>query len=383
MAGDSDISPFEVVLNCFIVVACTAIAHYANVCLLLRDDRAHRSALTIPNIANINDRIVSGNKQRYGSQLGGTPTLAATAAPSSLPPPLAPPSLSGAVSTASSESMARLVNPPPSRRRSSILYGGQQGHHPSHNSNIETASSQNGIPSGGENDSFVGAGNGSLVDYVQSLFAVRSLVFADLRSLFFILVIISCATQATTMLVLTFAKSKSLRMTGNRRVQDIITVPQACSIFCVFAALLNILYKLASEGSLARHYRARPFLSIIFIIGAYVVTLVLLVLDRWPLATEYLSSSLEVLFSLLFLLASVVLPNMVLSLGDELISVGAKIRKVSILISICLVARFIVLFPQMQDQYGKDSNFSKYAVPLFQFVGMVPMIGSLYILHQH
>lgn len=216
-----------------------------------------------------------------------------------------------------------------------------------------------------------------------SLGEVRSSVFSDLRSLFFLLVIISCAIQAITMMVLTFAKSQSITMTSDRRTQDIITSPQACSIFCVFAALLNILYQLASEGSLVRHYRARPFLSIFFIIALYMASTALLWTEQWLLATEYLSSSLEVIFSLAFFLASVVLPNMVLSLGDELSAVGAKIRKVSILIGFCLAARFVVLFPKLQDEYGKTSNFSRYAVPLFQFVSMVPMLGSLYILHQH
>lgn len=212
-----------------------------------------------------------------------------------------------------------------------------------------------------------------------SVFKSRTKMFSDERSHFFISVIVCCLIAAITMLIFTFADVSTATVSeASRGTQDVISAPQACSLFIVFSVLLHTLHsiveKLLSDVDSGR----RISIAIGTIISAYTIAVAVILAGYSETASEYVSSSLEIILALTFLWTSRVLPARIRTFGATTEQTAIKVRRVCLIAAFSLSVRFVVFFPLLQNKYG---SLGVYAASLLNFVDMVPLGVSLMFLH--
>jgi hypothetical protein len=216
---------------------------------------------------------------------------------------------------------------------------------------------------------------------------VRSLVFQDVRCLLFILIILSSLTQAIVSLIL-MLESYTIEVEnldqGKRKTQDLVVLVGPVSLYVTLVCLLLILSHLVDkevgvEQSTKTINAWRFFAATLLVMISAVPFLIMVVLDVWIEALEVYSNIFEFSLACAFLVASQRLPGRVLSFGEELRSVAAKIRNVCLVAALCLAVRGALLLPPTQDALR---SASAYAVPFLEFSGMVPLYAVMTLLHQ-
>lgn len=218
-------------------------------------------------------------------------------------------------------------------------------------------------------------------------FTSSSTLLRDERNLFFIMVIISCIAQATTLLLFTFATVSSASMDGDRQEQDEITSFQAFTVFATFAILLVVLHSLINqELNPDQQERIRwtsrliMISSTIFIFSCFFgVNLILGFGLISPIASEFVGTAFSITLSCLFALSAYILPKKISVFSQN--STAATVNKLRLVCLLCsgwMLVRFIAYFPFLQTEYASLSVFAETA---FDFVDMSALAMSLWFLH--
>jgi hypothetical protein len=212
-----------------------------------------------------------------------------------------------------------------------------------------------------------------------SVFKSRTKMFSDERSYFFISVIVCCLIEAITMLIFTFADVSTATVgEASRGTQDVISAPQACSMFIVFSVLLHTLHSIVEKLLNDADSGRRIFIAIGTIISSYTIAVSFILAGYSETASEYVSTSLEVILAGTFLWTSHVLPARIRTFGASTEQTATKVRRVCLIAAFSLTVRFVVFFPLLQNKYG---SLGEYAASLLNFVDMVPLGVSLMFLH--
>jgi hypothetical protein len=211
------------------------------------------------------------------------------------------------------------------------------------------------------------------------IFKSRTKMFSDERSFFFIAVILCCIIEAITMLIFTFADVSTAAVNEESRgTQDVISGPQACSLFIVFAVLLHTLHAIVENLLGSSNGMKRIAIITAVIVAAYAVAIGLTIGGISEKACEYVSSSLEIILSLVFMWTGRVLPARIRTFGESTEQTAVKVRRICAIASVSLLVRFGVFFPMLQDRYG---SLGAFAASLFNVVDMIPLAVSLWFLH--
>lgn len=245
---------------------------------------------------------------------------------------------------------------------------------------------------------FVGGGSGSFSDRSRndsnamlkafmenttacsSMFKSRTKMFSDERSFFFISVIVCCLIEGVTMLIFTFADVSTAAVNDESRgMQDVISSPQACSLFIVFTVLVHTLHVIVETllGTSPKGDR-RIVIAVATIVAAYTVAVGLILAGVSEKASEYVSTTLEIVLAVAFVWTAKVLPARIRTFGESTEQTAVKVRRVCIIASASLMIRFVVFFPILQDRYG---SLGEYAATIFNVVDMIPLGVSLVFLH--
>jgi hypothetical protein len=180
-------------------------------------------------------------------------------------------------------------------------------------------------------------------------------------------------------MIFTFAASTSAATGEDRKTQDIISTPQACTIFCVLAVLHAVLhYNKMDTDEVRSSVLLRGKTSVGGIVLVYAFAVVLCATGVLPLAAEIASAALELIFAVSFIVSAFTLHSRILEHGEEMVATARKFRRVCVLVSICSASRFVVFFPLLQSHYG---SMGPYAVALFNMVDMTLLGVSVASLH--
>lgn len=213
----------------------------------------------------------------------------------------------------------------------------------------------------------------------STMFKSRTKMFSDERSYFFIAVIVCSLIGSITILIFTFADVSTAAVgEASRGTQDVISAPQACSLFIVFSVLLHTLHAIVEKLLGDTCSGRRLTIAIATIVLSYAVAVAVILAGHSETASEYVSSSLEVILALVFIWTSRVLPARIRTFGASTEQTAVKVRRVCIIAGLSLTVRFVVFFPLLQDRYG---SLGVYAASLLNFVDMVPLAVSLVFLH--
>lgn len=337
-----------IALNVLIFLVFMALASFANVCLLKRDD------------ANIEKILLYRRMERQNSKQRRRPGGIAIAMPKS--------ALSPSPSSTSLHTIAALPVSPT---------------HQQQNSRSSRAISDDEISL----NSYPGDESEQLGDYsVASLFVCHSTVgSADVRCWFSILVVVSSWAEGIVSLVLLMSDQTDLRLSGGRDVQDLVVAPAILAVYVTFAGLLLILVYLVEKevgGSTVMDKAVAMRLTagvIMTLLVPIVVCFFLVFFMVWDEALEVYSTAVEFVLAVAFAIAAFHLPRRVMSFGQEMSIVANKIRKVCIAVAVCMTCRGVLILPPTQKALGALGG---YAVVFLECGTAFPLLLSLMLLHQ-
>ena len=208
-------------------------------------------------------------------------------------------------------------------------------------------------------------------------------VFTEHRAWYFILIVMYCLSEIVTLVVFRIAVSKETAAIGSnktsRATQDIMDLPRLCFFYMIFMLLLNVLFYMAQIGHKldAATYIRRGIMQVLVLISLLVITAVLTgTVD--PLALEYLSVTLEFSFAVAYIFSSRILYNRIYSYSEEVHHEASRVRNVCMVVSLCLVIRATVLFPILQNEMAGSGAA---VFPILELVGLLPICGSMFLLH--
>lgn len=219
-------------------------------------------------------------------------------------------------------------------------------------------------------------------NFCASLTATQTLMFQDVRCWFFILVVIYSlmnAIGALVGLVLTSGEKKIGHTT--MRDQDLIFSFPVLSIYIVLVYLLLTLLYLADKEVAQKEIegaKVRGFAAFALLLVVWFVAFALVWTNVVPSALEWLSCSIELLLSSLYLLAAYLLPRRILEYGEGTRGVATRVRNVCLVVGVCVFIRGIVLLPPTQDELG---GMGDYPLPVVDCLSMMPILASLLLLH--
>lgn len=215
---------------------------------------------------------------------------------------------------------------------------------------------------------------------------INTEMFSDDRTIYFFLVMISCIVQAVT--VILFTLSVDLAQYANRKEQDLVTSPQAATVFAVFIVLLVVLHSLVRQElqsdqveNIRRQSRLIMLACTLFIAVVYVIVELLEAVDVLsPEDGEFTGSCFSGMIASLFLYSAYSLPKQLEQFGSQrLEATSSRFRGVCILIGVWLLIRLVVYFPYLQDMY---SSLQAYPPAVFDFIDMFAIGMSLAVLHR-
>lgn len=222
----------------------------------------------------------------------------------------------------------------------------------------------------------------------SSYLDVRSMIGEDVRCWFFILVIVSSCVQAIMWCILLLRGNEhEMQLRGDRNIQDEIVAPGILLFYVTFTSLLLILIHLVekevgqvelSGGDVTVTWRV-SVTSILCLIALIIPCFILAATNVWDDALEVYSNVVEFALCLAYAVAAVVLPRRVESFGQGLQSVARKIRYVCLVVSVSMIVRGIPLLPPVQTSMGALGD---YALPILESTTMIPVLLSLLLLHQ-
>lgn len=339
-------------LNLLMFVIFIALASFANVCLLRRDDANIEKILLYRRIDRQNSKQ---RTRRVPGAIGGAVKPGSPAVP-----------LAQSLSSASLHTIGGL---PPSPSNSATRSSRSLG---------DDDISVNSFREDGEEDTEDCT--------VASLCACRSTVgSADPRCWFSILVVVSSWTEGIVCLVLLMSDQTDLRLSGDRNLQDLIAAPAILTVYVTFSGLLLILIYLVEKevgGSTVMDKTIALKLTVgvlLVLVLPIVVCFMLVRLSVWDAALEVYSTVVEFVLAVAFGIAGLRLPRRVMSFGQEMSTVANKIRKVCIAVAVCMTCRGVLILPPTQTALGALGD---YALVILECGTAFPLLLSLMLLHQ-
>jgi hypothetical protein len=334
-----------VALSVIMFIVFMALASFANVCLMRRDD------------ANIEKILLFRRMERQSSKQRRRPGGIAIAMPIKT-------SLSPSPSSASLHTIGTVPSSPTNSRSSRAL--------------SEDEISLNSY----DHDDDAGAGDCSL----SSLFVCRSTVgSADVRCWFSILVVVSSWAEGIASLVLLMSDQTDLRLSGDRNVQDLVVAPAILTVYLTFSGLLLILVYLVEKevgGSTVMDKSVAVRLTagvVLLLFIPIVICFFLVFFEVWNEALEVYSTAVEFLLAISFGVAGFHLPRRVMSFGQEMSTVANKIQKVCVAVAVCMTCRGVLILPPTQTALGALGG---YALVFLECGTAFPLLLSLMLLHQ-
>ncbi|CUI14199.1 membrane-associated protein, putative [Bodo saltans] len=341
-----------IALSVIMFVVFMALASFANVCLMRRDD------------ANIEKILLYRRMERQNSKQRRRPGGIAIAMP------MKAAALSPSPSSASLHTIGAVPPSPTSQ-------------HPNQNTRSSRTISEDEVSlSSYQHEDDVSSEDCS----VASLFVCRSTVgSADVRCWFSILVVVSSWAEGIASLVLLMSDQTDLRLSGGRNVQDLVVAPAILTVYLTFSGLLLILVYLVEKevgGSTVMDKTVAIRLTtgvVALLLIPIIICFFLVFFEVWNEALEVYSTAMEFLLAIAFGFAGFHLPRRVMSFGQEMSSVANKIRKVCIAVAVCMTCRGVLILPPTQTALGALGG---YALVFLECGTAFPLLLSLMLLHQ-
>lgn len=212
----------------------------------------------------------------------------------------------------------------------------------------------------------------------------RSFIFRDYTCWFFILIIVFSLTRATVVLILTLGSRQTMNTADNRKRQDYIVTPATILFYSVFIVLLNTMYYMAEEDKSktgTRKYKIRIGAMIVAAIVALVAGMASEAANDGDSSNvvEYIAFTIDIIFAVVYAATAVRLPTKLLAHGDVAVDIARKVRTVSVLVSICMLVRAVLLFPELQSALGRA--LKDYSLAIIMPFELIPVLASIRVLH--